>query len=68
MKNLLLSLGMLLAYAGVYAQNYAIGSTTLTFTDPSRGNTAIETTVYYPATSAGANTPVAGTGIKFPVI
>lgn len=68
MKTLLLSLGLLLASAGVYAQNFAIGSTTITFTDPSRGNRAIETTVYYPATAAGNNTPVAGTGIKFPVI
>lgn len=48
------------------AQPFAIGSTSITFTDPSRSNRAIETDIYYPATSVGSNTTVA-TG-QFPVI
>lgn len=39
---------------------YAIGHTTITFQDPSRNNRAIETEIYYPASSTGANTPIAG--------
>ncbi len=51
------------------AQPYSIGSTTITFTDPSRGNRAIETDVYYPATANGANTPLGGSSTtRFPVI
>lgn len=51
------------------AQPYAIGSTTITFIDPSRSNRAIETDIYYPAVSAGSNTAVAGSsGDRFPVV
>ncbi|MBL8010355.1 MAG: dienelactone hydrolase family protein [Flavobacteriales bacterium] len=48
------------------AQPFAIGSRTLTFTDPTRGGRQIPCEVFYPATTAGANTPVA-TG-RFPVL
>ena len=68
MKNLLLIICLLLAQLSLQAQSYSIGNTTITFTDPSRGNRAIETTIYYPATAAGTNVPVGGAGIKFPVI
>lgn len=36
-----------------------IGHTTTTFVDPSRNNRQIATEIYYPATSAGDNTPIA---------
>ncbi|HQW85622.1 MAG TPA: hypothetical protein PLH93_00480 [Flavobacteriales bacterium] len=48
------------------AQPFAIGSRTLTFTDPTRGGRQIPCDVYYPATAAGANTPVAAG--RFPVL
>jgi pimeloyl-ACP methyl ester carboxylesterase len=35
-----------------------IGHSTVTFTDASRGNRQIQTEVYYPATTAGNNTPI----------
>jgi pimeloyl-ACP methyl ester carboxylesterase len=48
------------------AQPFSIGSTTITFTDPSRSNRAIETDIYYPANAAGSNVSVANG--QFPVI
>ena len=36
-----------------------IGHTTVTFTDPSRGNRQIPTEIYYPATASGTNVPIA---------
>jgi dienelactone hydrolase len=50
----------------VSAQPFSIGSTTITFNDPSRSNRAIETDIYYPASTAGSNAPVAAG--QFPVI
>lgn len=51
------------------AQPYAIGKTTITFTDGSRNNRAIETDIYYPASQSGTNVPVAGnSNTRFPVI
>jgi pimeloyl-ACP methyl ester carboxylesterase len=47
-------------------QPFAIGSTNLTFTDPSRGGRSIPCEVYYPATTAGSNVPVAAGA--FPVL
>lgn len=41
------------------AQTFAIGKRTENFTDPDRNNRAVPTEVYYPATSAGANAPIA---------
>lgn len=65
-KHYVLLLLAILSGYSASAQNFAVGSTTITFNDPSRSNRAIETDIYYPATSAGSNTTVA-TG-QFPVI
>jgi dienelactone hydrolase len=43
-----------------------IGHTTITFIDSSRNNRQIATEIYYPATSAGNNTPIAAG--NFPLI
>ncbi len=69
MKRLLLIITLLSCSNFLQAQPFAIGNTTVTFTDPSRGNRAIETDIYYPAVSPGSNTAVAGiNGEKYPVI
>lgn len=48
------------------AQPFAIGHIQLTYNDPARSNRAIQTELYYPATTAGESVPVAaGT---YPVI
>lgn len=65
-KHYALLLLVILSGYSASAQNFAVGSTTVTFNDPSRSNRAIETDIYYPATSPGSNTTVA-TG-QFPVI
>jgi dienelactone hydrolase len=65
-KHYLFLLLVLLSGYSASAQNFAIGSTTITFNDPSRSNRAIETDIYYPATTAGSNTTVANG--QFPVI
>jgi dienelactone hydrolase len=48
------------------AQPYPIGTQTITYQDPARSNRNIQTYLYYPATSAGANAPVANG--SFPVV
>ena len=48
------------------SQNYPIGHATTTYSDASRGNRPIPSELYYPAISAGENTPLS-TGL-FPVI
>jgi predicted dienelactone hydrolase len=59
----------LLSTFDVQAQPFAIGKTTITFTDGSRNNRVIETDIYYPASLSGTNVPVAGgSNIRFPVI
>ena len=59
----------LLSIFDVQAQPFAIGKTTITFTDGSRNNRVIETDIYYPASQSGTNVPVAGgSNIRFPVI
>ena len=69
MKSLALFLTLLTVSLYTVAQPYAIGSTTITFIDPSRSNRAIETDIYYPALSAGSNTAIAGVaGDRFPVV
>ena len=60
--TLLLALLILCSY--ISAQQ--VGHTTVTFVDPSRSNRQIETEIYYPAMSAGNNTPIAA-GV-FPLI
>jgi dienelactone hydrolase len=50
----------------VFGQNFPIGTRNITWQDPARNNRNIPTVLYYPATSAGANAPVAmGT---FPIV
>lgn len=66
MKTLRLLLILLLTGFQSFAQPFSIGTTTITFTDPSRSNRAIETDIYYPASASGANVPVAAG--QFPVI
>ncbi len=51
-------LGILMSFT-LAAQPFAVGETSETFTDPARGNRSIPTAIYYPATSAGNNTPAA---------
>lgn len=65
MKQFLLVLSALSFSLSSLAQ-FAIGSRTITFTDPTRGNRQVPCDVYYPATSSGSNAPVAN-GI-FPVV
>lgn len=65
MKKLLFLL-LFLPAAAATAQSFAIGHTQITYTDPARQNRAIQTEIYYPATVAGDDVPVAaGT---YPVI
>jgi dienelactone hydrolase len=52
--------------SSVQVKAQQIGNTTVTFTDASRGNRQILSEIYYPATSAGNNTPISP-GI-FPLI
>lgn len=48
------------------AQPFPIGSRNITFNDPARGGRAIACEVYYPATTAGSNQPLANG--RFPVL
>ena len=52
-------------FSGAFSQ-HQVGHFNTTYQDPSRGNRNIETEVYYPATTAGDNTPM--TPGQFPVI
>lgn len=65
MKKLLFTCTLLFSLT-LFGQSYPIGHTTIMFEDPDRGNREIETEIYYPATSAGDDTP--GAVGKFPVI
>lgn len=65
MKKGLFFIAFLLTSLFVQAQ-YSVGTTSITFTDPARGNRSVPTEIYYPATSAGTNTTVA-TG-QFPLV
>lgn len=63
--QIILALNIGLCYF-VFGQNFPIGTRNITWQDPARNNRNIPTVLYYPATSAGANTPVAaGT---FPIV
>lgn len=64
MKTLLLFLSIFAVLA--IKSQHQVGHYTKTFQDPERGNRAIETEIYYPATVAGDNTPVAAG--DYPVI
>lgn len=48
---------------------FAIGHTSRTFIDASRGNRSVATEIYYPAAVAGEDVPVGdGSGERFPVV
>jgi len=66
MKRLSLLMILVACCQMTIAQNYPIGTRSITFTDPDRGNRSIPTEVYYPAVAAGANAAVAEG--EFPVI
>jgi predicted dienelactone hydrolase len=69
MKKLLLCLTMLAFFCcqSLFAQTpYPIGHSSVTFVDASRSSRSVTAEVYYPATSAGDNTPMANG--YFPVI
>jgi pimeloyl-ACP methyl ester carboxylesterase len=65
-KNLLLLLFVTIFICKSSAQIYSVGHKQITYTDPSRSNRAIQTELYYPATSAGDNVPIASG--QFPLI
>ncbi len=50
----------------VHAQPYPVGTRVITYQDPARNNRNIQTYLYYPATAAGSNQPVASG--QFPVV
>ncbi len=64
MKTLLLFLSIFIVL--IIKSQHQVGHYNVTFQDPERGNRAIETEIYYPATSAGDNTPVVAG--NYPVI
>ncbi|WP_290838321.1 T9SS type A sorting domain-containing protein [Flavobacterium sp.] len=59
MKTKLLLLISLFLSISTFAQNYPVGHLSSTFTDASRNNRSIPVEIYYPATTAGNNVPVA---------
>lgn len=61
------SLLLSLLSGNVFSQ-FAIGHTTITFTDSARSNRSIATEIYYPADVAGDNVPVANGTQTFPVL
>lgn len=65
MKHLLPVLCLFIAVQAM-GQSYPIGSRNITYVDPSRNNRQIACQVYYPATVAGADQPVANG--QFPVV
>lgn len=51
------------------AEPFSVGSTTITFVDPSRGGRSIPCDVYYPADAPGSGVPVGGpAGLAYPVV
>ncbi|MCB9236112.1 MAG: alpha/beta hydrolase [Bacteroidia bacterium] len=50
----------------LFAQGFAVGHLSSTFTDSSRANRPVKAEIYYPATTAGENVPLAPG--KFPVL
>ncbi len=68
-RVLLTVTGIACCMISAIAQPFAIGQQTLTLTDNTRSNRQIPVEIFYPATTAGIGTPVAGSaGIQFPVI
>jgi hypothetical protein len=59
----------LFAFHGLSAQSFSTGHTQRTFIDETRNNREVAAEIYYPANSAGENTPLAiDNGNRFPVI
>jgi hypothetical protein len=63
-KGVFLIVSLMVFYTNIFAQQ--VGHVTVTFVDSIRNNRQIVTEVYYPATAAGNNTPIAS-GV-FPII
>ncbi|MCG9910285.1 MAG: T9SS type A sorting domain-containing protein [Flavobacteriales bacterium] len=73
MRLVLICVSFLLSVSCLYAQTfYPVSETTITFNDPTRTGgfgsgggpgRQIETKIYYPATNAGTNQPVAGNNL-----
>ena len=57
------------AFSHALAEPYAIGSTTVSFVDASRGDRVVAVEIYYPADAAGSGVPVGGpAGLEYPVV
>ncbi len=54
--------------SNIQAQTFAIGNSSIGPLDPARSNRTVSTEVYYPATTAGVNSPVDSNWPGFPVI
>ena len=67
MKIIYLFFLLLFSFAS-YSQNYPVGKRTITIVDQQRNNRAISTDIYYPASSAGNNKPIANGNERFPVV
>ncbi len=66
--RLTLLLCFLLATMTAFTQSLPVGKRTIAFVDPSRSNRNVPTELFYPAASAGSNTPLASGTEKYPVI
>lgn len=66
MKPFFLTLSICLSVI-LHAQIFPVGSRTITWTDPARGNRSVGVQFYYPAVSAGSNTAVANGVFPFVV-
>lgn len=66
MKQLVITTLLLVLFCPVWAQPFSVGSTSMTFSDPDRGNRNIPTNIYYPATSTGNGAPLASG--EFPIV
>ncbi|OJJ18355.1 hypothetical protein BKI52_26420 [marine bacterium AO1-C] len=65
-KLFLITITCLLWFSTSFAQSYSVGYRSQTFRDADRSNRSVRTIIYYPATSAGSNRPIADG--SFPVI
>ncbi len=66
-KIFTLSFILILGFQG-FTQPYATGKRSVTFIDNSRSSRPIPTDIYYPATNAGNDVPLATGTAKFPVV
>ncbi len=64
--GLLVFYGMICVQNQSHAQTYNIGNSQVTYTDPERNNRPIPVELFYPATTAGFNVPLAEG--EFPII